>query len=238
MPSCGAGADGGGGRRTDHAVADMVTVTVQQWPRPWIRPGRARRTCDRPAGRRGGRGRGDALRRGPVARPVEAVRRDRAGGGAGGRAGLRRSGGRGTDRCGRAGVGPPRALLPRTPAWRAKALIGFPAGICIHDPPRSTGEPARSTVCSRPPIRSLASSTTHSAPACVRAFATVKPAIPAPTTTTRSTGPATPPGTSARPSSKLSAVNATTPHRRMINDHRAPARWTLPHTRDTSARTG
>ena len=28
MPSCGAGADGGGGRRTDHAVADMITVTV------------------------------------------------------------------------------------------------------------------------------------------------------------------------------------------------------------------
>ena len=30
MPSCGAGADGGGGRRTDHAVADMITVTVNE----------------------------------------------------------------------------------------------------------------------------------------------------------------------------------------------------------------
>jgi hypothetical protein len=45
----------------------------------------------------------------------------------------------------------------------------------------------------------------------VRAFATVSPAIPAPITTTRSTGPATPAGTSARPSSKLSAVNPATP---------------------------
>src|SRR6266480_1019472 len=84
-------------------------------------------------------------------------------------------------------------------------------GVCIHDPPRSTGAPARLTVCSRPPIRSRASSTTHSTPPWVRAFATVNPAIPAPTTTTRSTGPAAPAGTSARPSSKPSAVNPATP---------------------------
>jgi hypothetical protein len=28
MPSCGVGADGGGGRRTDHAVTGTITVTV------------------------------------------------------------------------------------------------------------------------------------------------------------------------------------------------------------------
>ena len=28
MPSCGAGADGGGGRRTDHAVTAMVTIAI------------------------------------------------------------------------------------------------------------------------------------------------------------------------------------------------------------------
>src|SRR5207253_11103552 len=62
---------------------------------------------------------------------------------------------------------------------------------------------------SRPPARSRASSTTHCTPAQVSAFATVSPAIPAPTTSTRSTGRATPPGTSVRPSSKLPAVNPT-----------------------------
>src|SRR5262249_51560555 len=56
-----------------------------------------------------------------------------------------------------------------------------------------------------------ASMTTHSTPPCASAFATVSPAIPAPTTTTRSTGPVTPPRTSARPSSKFPAVNPDTP---------------------------
>src|ERR1700736_4270097 len=39
MPSCGVGADGGGGRRTDHAVTGTITVTVNspdacphRWP--------------------------------------------------------------------------------------------------------------------------------------------------------------------------------------------------------------
>jgi hypothetical protein len=32
MPACGAGADGGGGRRTDHAVAEMLTVTTRSTP--------------------------------------------------------------------------------------------------------------------------------------------------------------------------------------------------------------
>src|SRR6202042_2878667 len=76
------------------------------------------------------------------------------------------------------------ALAHGTPASRANARIGFPSGVWIHDPPSSTGEPPRSGVCRRPPIRSLASSTTQSTPAWVRALATVSPAIPAPTTTT------------------------------------------------------
>jgi len=54
----------------------------------------------------------------------------------------------------------------------------------------STGVPARSTVCGRPPMRSRASSTTASMPARRSLDAVASRAIPAPTTTTRSTGPA------------------------------------------------
>src|SRR5439155_10726087 len=71
------------------------------------------------------------------------------------------------------------------PACSATAHSGFPSGVWIHDPPRSAAQPPRLAVCSRPPIRSRASSTTHSTPAPSRAFAAASPAIPAPTTTTR-----------------------------------------------------
>src|ERR1051326_8659242 len=53
MPSCGAGADGGGGRRTDHAVAAMITVTAAATLALICRcagPGRCRSGC---AGRPG-----------------------------------------------------------------------------------------------------------------------------------------------------------------------------------------
>ena len=88
-----------------------------------------------------------------------------------------------------------------TPASRAKRRSGLPEGWCSQEPPRSTGEPCRSTVCSRPPTRLRASSTTHSTPAWWSAFATVSPAMPAPTTRTRRTGPAVPSGMSRLPSS-------------------------------------
>ena len=70
----------------------------------------------------------------------------------------------------------------------------------------STGAPPRSMVCKRPPRRSRPSSTTQSTPPCASAFATVKPAMPAPITTTRFTGSVNPPGTSGRPSSYLPAA--------------------------------
>ena len=63
------------------------------------------------------------------------------------------------------------------PARRSRAAGSRPGGgsTSRRGPP---AEPARSTVCSRPPIRSRASSTTHSTPAWVSALATVSPAIP------------------------------------------------------------
>ena len=150
---------------------------------PRTHPGRVRRRSRRPPpGRPRGTGRGSPRPRRPT--------------GGGPRRSRSRPAPAAGSRCGRA----------RRPAARRRAS-GSPTGMWIHDPPRSTGEPARSTVCSRPPIRSRASSTTHSTPPCASAFATVSPAIPAPTTSTRSTVPASPPGTSARPSSKLPAVN-------------------------------
>ena len=103
-----------------------------------------------------------------------------------------------------------------SPALSGKSVFvsdprsGFPIGWWIHDPPISTGRPARSIVCSRPPTRLRASSTTHATPACASALATVNPAIPAPTTTTRSTGPVTKPGTSDRPPSYVPSISTAT----------------------------
>ena len=74
-------------------------------------------------------------------------------------------------------------------AHRKRADNGLPMGWWIHEPPRSTGVPARSMVWSRPPMRSRASSTTHSMPARRSREAAASPAIPAPMTTTRLTGP-------------------------------------------------
>ncbi len=106
----------------------------------------------------------------------------------------------------RTGSAAGRRADTRRPASRAKRRSGLPDGWCSQEPPRSTGEPARSTVCSRPPTRPRASRTTHSTPAWWSALATVSPAMPAPTTRTRRTGPAMPPGTSRLPSSKRPAL--------------------------------
>ena len=92
------------------------------------------------------------------------------------------------------------------PTCRAKRRSGLPSGWCIHEPPRSTPDPPRSAVYSRPPIRRRASSTTQSTAAWAKALATVSPAIPAPITSTRSTRPTIPPGISGDPSSKLAVI--------------------------------
>ena len=85
------------------------------------------------------------------------------------------------------GIGSPGSRT--IPSSSQSADIGLPTGWWIHEPPKSTGAPARSTVCSRPPMRSRASSTTHGMPARHSRDAAASPAMPAPTTTTRSTGP-------------------------------------------------
>ena len=56
------------------------------------------------------------------------------------------------------GIGSPASRA--TPSSSHSADNGLPIGWWIHEPPRSTGVPARSMVCSRPPMRSRASSTT------------------------------------------------------------------------------
>ena len=106
-------------------------------------------------------------------------------------------------------VGSGSALRHPMPTASAYLRSGLPVGWCIHEPPRSTRCPARSAVCNRPPTRPRASSTTHSTPAWVSALATVSPAMPAPTTTTRSTGPRTPPGIPVCPSSNKVAMAAS-----------------------------
>jgi hypothetical protein len=90
----------------------------------------------------------------------------------------------------------------------AKTRNGLPTGLWIHDAPMSTGAPARSIVCRRPPSRLRASSTTQSIRRCANAAAAVNPAIPAPTTITRSIGRVIPAGTSRPPSSYSTGSSA------------------------------
>ena len=84
-------------------------------------------------------------------------------------------------------IGAPNApsLLHCTPAATSASVTGFPIGSWTQAPPRSTFPGPSGTVWIRPPRRSRASATTTSAPAQRAASAAARPAIPAPTTTTR-----------------------------------------------------
>ncbi len=82
----------------------------------------------------------------------------------------------------------------RAPKRLASAVIGFPAEPWIHEAPMSTGSSGQARlVCTRPPTRSRASSTSTRRPACCRRCAAASPEAPAPTTMT-STVATTAPG--------------------------------------------
>ncbi len=73
----------------------------------------------------------------------------------------------------------------RSPACDASGTTEFPRRPWIHDAPSSIGTPHERSVRMRPPTRSLASSTTTSAPRAASSAAAVAPASPAPITMTR-----------------------------------------------------
>ena len=85
------------------------------------------------------------------------------------------------------------------------------------------------------PEAGRASNTVQSTPAVWRALATVNPAMPAPTTSTRPTGPVIPPGISALPSSKSASrtMDSTSDGEpRRLDDPRIP----LCRSQDATAR--
>ena len=111
------------------------------------------------------------------------------------------------------------------PSASTYGSIGDPAPSWIHDPPRSTAAPPTSTVWVRPPIRSRPSMTTTSTPLSCSARAAVSPEMPAPTTTTRPTGPSTGSGTEpVRSSACTSGVEARLAIVRRVDAHPAPRR--------------
>ena len=77
-----------------------------------------------------------------------------------------------------------------TPIFSHHSVNGLPSTPCTHEPPRSSGAPKLSSVQVRPPSRSRASSTVTLNPESCSRRAATSPAMPAPTTITRSPLPA------------------------------------------------
>ena len=73
-----------------------------------------------------------------------------------------------------------------TPSLSHHSASGLPSTPCTHEPPRSSGAPSESSVQVRPPMRLRASSTVTAKPESCSRRAATRPAMPAPTTITRS----------------------------------------------------
>ena len=73
-----------------------------------------------------------------------------------------------------------------TPSLPHHSANGLPSTPCTHEPPRSSGAPSESSVQVRPPMRLRASSTVTAKSGSCSSRAATRPAMPAPTTITRS----------------------------------------------------